>query len=57
VPSATAILARFLHHAELVTIAGPSFRVKDRATQAVKKANLPKKSTKSKEAACRKAER
>jgi len=32
VPSATAILDRFLHHAEIVTITGRSYRLKDRAT-------------------------
>jgi len=31
VPSATAILDRFLHHAEIVTITGRSYRLKDRA--------------------------
>ncbi len=31
VPSATAILDRFLHHAEVVTITGRSYRLKDRA--------------------------
>jgi len=31
VPSATAILDRFLHHAEIITITGPSYRLKDRA--------------------------
>jgi DNA replication protein DnaC len=30
VPSATAILDRFLHHAELITITGKSYRLKDR---------------------------
>jgi DNA replication protein DnaC len=30
VPSATAILDRFLHHAEIITITGRSFRLKDR---------------------------
>jgi len=30
VPSATAILDRFLHHAEIVTITGRSYRLKDR---------------------------
>lgn len=33
VPSATAILDRFLHHAEIITITGRSYRLKDRATQ------------------------
>jgi DNA replication protein DnaC len=32
VPSATAILDRFLHHAEIVTITGRSYRLKDRAS-------------------------
>jgi hypothetical protein len=31
VPAATAILARFLHHAEIITIKGRSHRLKDRA--------------------------
>ena len=32
VPSATAILDRFLHHADIFTITGRSYRLKDRAT-------------------------
>lgn len=32
VPSATAILDRFLHHAEIFTLTGRSYRLKDRAT-------------------------
>jgi len=32
VPSATAILDRFLHHAEIFTITGRSYRLKDKAT-------------------------
>src|SRR5258707_4620625 len=31
VPSATAILDRFLHHAEIISITGKSYRLKDRA--------------------------
>ena len=31
VPSATAILDRFLHRAEIVAISGKSYRLKDRA--------------------------
>jgi hypothetical protein len=31
VPSATEILDRFLHHAEIITITGRSYRLKDRA--------------------------
>jgi hypothetical protein len=30
VPSATAILDRFLHHAEIIAITGRSYRLKDR---------------------------
>ena len=38
VPSATAILDRFLHHAEIITITGRSYRLKDRASnEATKK--------------------
>jgi len=33
VPSASAILDRFLHHAEIITITGRSYRLKDRAAQ------------------------
>ncbi len=33
VPTATAILDRFLHHAEIITITGRSYRLKDRAKQ------------------------
>jgi DNA replication protein DnaC len=33
VPSATAILDRFLHHAEVITITGKSYRLKDRAAK------------------------
>jgi len=31
--SATAILDRFLHHAEIIKITGKSYRLKDRADQ------------------------
>jgi DNA replication protein DnaC len=34
VPAATAILDRFLHHAEIIQITGKSYRLKDRASQA-----------------------
>ena len=37
VPSATAILDRFLHHAEIINITGKSYRLKDRSC---KKENL-----------------
>jgi DNA replication protein DnaC len=33
VPSATAILDRFLHHAEIITITGRSYRLKDKAAK------------------------
>ena len=33
VPSATAILDRFMHHAEIITIKGRSYRLKDRAAR------------------------
>lgn len=33
VPTATAILDRFLHHAEIITITGRSYRLKDRAAK------------------------
>jgi len=33
VPSATAILDRFLHHAELITITGRSYRLQNRSSQ------------------------
>ncbi|MCB1099223.1 MAG: IS21-like element helper ATPase IstB [Verrucomicrobiae bacterium] len=33
VPAATAILDRFLHHAEIIQITGKSYRLKDRAAQ------------------------
>ena len=34
VPAATAILDRFLHHAEIIQITGKSYRLKDRARKA-----------------------
>ncbi|MDD5556557.1 MAG: ATP-binding protein [bacterium] len=36
VPSATAILDRFLHHAEIIPIKGMSYRLKDRACISIK---------------------
>jgi hypothetical protein len=47
VPSATAILDRFLHHAEVISITGKSYRLRDRALAAeptggaAKPANAP----------------
>lgn len=40
VPSATAILDRFLHHAEIITITGRSYRLKDRAVNETKDKNV-----------------
>ena len=57
VPSATAILDRFLHHAEVITITGRSYRLKDRATQTAQEANPPKKRPINKETPSQKAER
>lgn len=37
VPAATAILDRFLHNAEIITITGRSYRLKDRAAQPAEK--------------------
>ena len=34
VPSATAILDRFLHHAEIITITGKSYRLRNQASHA-----------------------
>jgi DNA replication protein DnaC len=45
VPAATAILDRFLHHAEIVQITGKSYRLKDRAAPA--RASKPKANARS----------
>jgi DNA replication protein DnaC len=45
VPSATAILDRFLHHAEMITITGKSYRLRNKAAQKTEKANEDKKQT------------
>lgn len=42
VPSATAILDRFLHHAEIVSLAGKSYRLRHRATGAEANGGEPK---------------
>jgi DNA replication protein DnaC len=42
VPSATAILDRFLHHAEVITITGRSYRLKDRASEGSGRKNMNK---------------
>jgi DNA replication protein DnaC len=42
VPSATAILDRFLHHAEIVTITGKSYRLRNQATKGQEPAETPR---------------
>ena len=37
VPAATAILDRFLHHAEIINVTGKSYRLKDRACKKASK--------------------
>ena len=41
VPAATAIIDRFLHHAEVIQITGRSFRLKDAALQRSKANGSP----------------
>ena len=45
IPTATAILDRFLHHAEIITITGKSYRLKDKAEK-TEKSPKPEKSDK-----------
>jgi len=45
VPSATAILDRFLHHAEVITITGKSYRLRNKTAQKTEKSNENKKQT------------
>ena len=47
VPAATAILDRFLHHAQVIAITGRSYRLKDRATKQAGKENRPAKEERS----------
>jgi len=42
VPSATAILDRFLHHAEIITMNGRSYRLRNQPSQAAKDEKAPK---------------
>ncbi len=42
VPSATAILDRFLHHAEIINITGKSYRLRDQATRKSGRTTKPK---------------
>ena len=48
VPTATAILDRFLHHAEIITITGRSYRLKDRAASTADAAKAAKRKKKTK---------
>ena len=50
VPAATAILDRFLHHAQIIEITGKSYRLKDRATQSKPVKAKPKAKSTSKSA-------
>jgi len=43
VPAATAILDRFLHHAEIITITGRSYRLKDKAAKETNQSKESKK--------------
>lgn len=45
VPSATAILDRFLHHAEMITITGKSYRLRNKTAQKAAKNNEDEKQT------------
>jgi len=55
VPSATAILDRFLHHAEIITITGRSYRLKDRAGNNDSKKDKPQKDKDSNDSARKKS--
>ena len=46
VPAATAILDRFLHHAEIIQITGKSYRLKDRKANEANRKEKPKPATK-----------
>ena len=54
VPSATAILDRFLHHAEIITITGKSYRLKDRAAHGRTDKNLSKTDKDNQDNTCKK---
>jgi len=57
VPSATAILDRFLHHAEIITITGKSYRLKDRAARLRVDKNPSKKGEDNQDNTCKKQEK
>ena len=52
VPAATAILDRFLHHAEIITITGRSYRLKDRSLKPDAATTRPEKRAKKEDAPC-----
>ena len=54
VPSATAILDRLLHHAEIITITGRSYRLKDRAAPPKAGQNQSKKDEDNQDDTCKK---
>lgn len=55
VPSATAILDRFLHHAEIITITGRSYRLKDRGGNSESQKAKPQKDKDNKDEARKKS--
>ena len=57
VPSATAILDRFLHHAEIITITGRSYRLKDKASADKPGKNQPGKNAENEKKACKHEQR
>jgi DNA replication protein DnaC len=52
VPAATAILDRFLHHAEIINITGRSYRLKDRLGKTEAEKNKPEKGGKTGNTSC-----
>jgi DNA replication protein DnaC len=53
VPAATAILDRFLHHAEMITITGKSYRLKGKTAGQSTSAGHSTKKENAKQAACK----
>lgn len=53
VPAATAILDRFLHHAEIINITGKSYRLQNRQSGAISGDNSDKSESKSSQEACK----
>ncbi|MFH1732583.1 MAG: ATP-binding protein [Planctomycetota bacterium] len=56
VPAATAILDRFLHHAQVIAITGRSYRLKDRAVKQAGTKQVGKEDPPAKEKRSRKEE-